>query len=102
MMQTDVKVSQPLGSTNTFKDQNGQAIKGTRIKAIYGTSGNAAGTVVMYDGTANTAPCVMTVSTPIATNQGTYYILMPGEGVLIRNGIYAELTSVDSCMVIYG
>jgi hypothetical protein len=102
MMQTDVKVSQPLGSTNTFKVQSGEALGRTRVKAIYGTSGNAAGTVVMYDGSSNTAPCVMTVSTPIATNQGTFSILVPGEGVLFENGIYAELTSVDSVMVFYG
>ena len=102
MMQTDVLVSQPLGSTNTFKDQAGNAIKRCRIKAIYGTSGAAAGTVVIYDGTANTDPCLMTVSTPTAANQGTFWLLMPGEGVLARNGLYAVLTNVDSAMVIYG
>lgn len=102
MMQTDVLVSQPLGSTNTFKDQAGNAIKRCRIKAIYGTSGAAAGTVVIYDGTANTDPCLMTISTPSAANQGTYWILMPGEGVLAKNGLYAVLTNVDSAMVIYG
>ena len=102
MMQTDVLVSQPLGSTNTFKDQAGNAIKRCRIKAIYGTSGAAAGTVVIYDGTSNADPCLMTVSTPTAANQGTFWILMPGEGVLARNGLYAVLTGVDSAMVIYG
>ena len=102
MMQTDVLVSQPLGSTNTFKDQAGNRIGRSRIKAIYGTSGAAAGTVVIYDGTADTDPCLMTVSTPTAANQGTFWILMPGEGVLARNGLYAVLTNVDSAMVIYG
>lgn len=101
-MQTDVLVSQPLGSTNTFKTQSGAAIKRCRIKAIYGTSATAAGTVVIYDGTANTDPCLMTVSTPKAADQGTFWILMPGEGVLAQNGLYAVLTNVDSVMVIYG
>lgn len=102
MMQTDVLVSQPLGSSNTLKTQSGAAIGRCRIKAIYGTSGAAAGTVVLYDGTSASDPCLMTVSTPTAANQGTYWILMPGEGVLAKNGVYAALTNVDSVMVIYG
>ena len=84
MMQTDVLVSQPLGSTNTFKNQSGAAIGRCRIKAIYGTSAAAAGTVVIYDGTSNTDPCLMTISTPTAANQGTFWILMPGEGEIGR------------------
>lgn len=102
MMQTDVLVSQPLGSTNTFKDQAGNAIGRCRIKAIYGTSAALAGTVVIYDGTSTSDPVLMTVSTPTAANQGTFWILMPGEGVLARKGLYAVLTNVDSAMVIYG
>lgn len=102
MMQTDVLVSQPLGSTNTMKTQSGAVIGRCRIKAIYGTSAAAAGTVVFYDGTADTDPCLMTVSTPTAANQGTFWILMPGEGVLVKTSIYAVLTNVDSVMVIYG
>lgn len=102
MMQTDVLVSQPLGSSNTFKAQSGAVIGRCRIKAIYGTSGTQAGTVTMYDGASTTAKCIMTVSTPVNTNQGTFWILVPGEGVLVSNGIYADLSNVDSVMVFYG
>lgn len=102
MMQTDVLVSQPLGSTNTLKTQSGAAIGRSRIKAIYGTSGALAGTVVIYDGTSSSDPCLMTISTPTAANQGTFWLLMPGEGVLARTGLYAVLTNVDSVMVVYG
>jgi len=101
-MQTDVLVSQPLGADNTFKDQAGNVIGRCRIKAIYGTSGTLAGTVVIYDGSSTAGTCLMTISTPTAANQGTYWILMPGEGVLAKNGLYADLTNVDSVMVIYG
>lgn len=101
-MQTDVLVSQPLGADNTFKDQAGNAIGRCRIKAIYGTSGAAAGTVVIYDGSSTAGRCMMTISTPTAATQGTFWLLMPGEGVLARNGLYADLTNVDSVMVIYG
>ena len=101
-MQTDVLLSQPLGTSNTFKNQSGSAIGGCRIKAIYGTSGAAAGTVVLYDGTSAAGSPIGTISTPTAANQGTYYLLLPGEGILVRTGVYAAITNVDSVMLIYG
>ena len=102
MMQTDVLLSQPLGTSNTFKTQGGAVIGPCRIKAIYGTSAAAAGTVVLYDGTDSTGTPLGTISTPAAANQGTYWILMPGEGVRAKTGVYAALTNVDSAMIIYG
>lgn len=101
-MQTDVLVSQPLGSSNTFKAQNGDVIGRCRIKAIYGTSGAAAGTVTLFNGSTAGSVALMTVSTPTAADQGTFWLLMPGEGVLARDGVYATLSNVDSAMIIYG
>lgn len=101
-MQTDVLLTQPLGSSNTFKMQNGNVLKSCRIKAIYGTSAAAAGTVVLYDGSDNTGKAIGTISTPTAANQGTYYLLLPGEGIKVTNGVYAAITNVDSVMLIYG
>lgn len=102
MMQTDVLLTQPLGSSNTFKTQSGAVLGGCRIKAIYGTSAALAGTLVLYDGTSTSGKAIGTISTPTAANQGTYYILMPGEGILVRTGVYADITNVDSAMLIYG
>jgi len=102
MMQTDVLLTQPLGSSNTFKTQSGAVLGPCRIKAIYGTSAALAGTLVLYDGTDNTGKPIGTISTPTAANQGTYYILMPGEGIVVRTGVYAAITNVDSAMLIYG
>jgi hypothetical protein len=101
-MQTDVLLTQPLGTTNTFKTQSGAVLGRCRIKAIYGTSAAAAGTVVLYDGTDNTGSAIGTISTPTAANSGTFYLLLPGEGILVDTGIYAVLTNVDSVMVVYG
>ena len=101
-MQTDVLLTQPLGSTNTFKQQNGTVLGPCRIKAIYGTAAALAGTVVLYDGSSSSGKSIGTISTPTAANQGTFYILMPGEGIKIATGVYAELTNVDSAMLIYG
>ena len=102
MMQTDVLLTQPLGTSNTFKVQGGAVLGPCRIKAIYGTAAAAAGTVVLYDGSDTNGKPIGTISTPAAANQGTYYLLLPGEGVVVRTGVYAVLTNVDSAMLIYG
>jgi hypothetical protein len=101
-MQTDVLITQPLGTSNTFKMQNGNVLGPCRIKAIYGTSAAAAGAVVLYDGTSTAGKSIGTISTPTAANQGTYYLLLPGEGIKINTGVYADITNVDSVMIIYG
>lgn len=101
-MQTDVLLTQPLGSSNTFKMQNGNVLGPCRIKAIYGTSAAAAGTVVLYDGSDSSGKAIGTISTPTAANQGTYYLLLPGEGIKVNTGVYAAITNVDSAMLIYG
>jgi hypothetical protein len=102
MMQTDVSLTQPLGASNTFKTQSGAVLGPCRIKAIYGTSAALAGTLVLYDGTNSSGAPIGTISTPTAANQGTYYILMPGEGIRVNTGVYAVITNVDSAMLIYG
>ena len=104
MMQTDVVVTQPLGVTvgNTFKNQQGTVVGPCRIKAIYGTAGASPGTVVLYDGTSTSGIPLCTISTPTAAQQGTYYLLLPGEGIRVRTTVFAVITNVDSAMLIYG
>jgi hypothetical protein len=103
-MQTDVLMTQPLGATagNTFKMQSGSVLGPCRIKAIYGTSAAAAGTVVLYDGTSTAGKAIGTISTPTAASAGTYYLLMPGEGIRVDTGVFAVITNVDSALLIYG
>jgi hypothetical protein len=101
-MQTDVLLTQPLGASNTFKVQGGAVLGPCRIKAIYGTSAAAAGTVVLYDGASDAGKAIGTISTPAAATAGTYYLLLPGEGIVVRTGVYATITNVDSAMLIYG
>lgn len=102
MMQTDVLLTQPLGTSNTFKTQSGAVLGPCRIKAIYGTAAAAAGTVVLYDGANSSGKPIGTISTPKAADQGTYFLLMPGEGIRASSGVYAALTNVDSVMLVYG
>jgi hypothetical protein len=103
-MQTDVLLTQPLGATagNTFKTQGAEVLGPCRIKAIYGTSAAAAGSVVLYDGSSTAGKPIGTISTPTAASAGTYYLLLPGEGIRVDIGVYAVITNVDSAMLVYG
>jgi hypothetical protein len=100
-MQYDVLASKPLTSTGQFKDQNNNNLARVRIKSFYGVA-NTAGSVVFYDGTANTDPVLMTVNAPAKADSGTFWLPMPGEGILAENAVYAEITGPSSIMIIYG
>lgn len=101
-MQYDVKASKPLAATGQVKDQGNNALNRVRIKTVYGISGSSAGSVIFYDGTANTAPVLMTMNTPAAAASGTFWLPMPGEGILVETAVYAEIVNAASVMIIYG
>jgi hypothetical protein len=102
-MQYDVFASAPLTSSGQFENAAGtDTLARLRIKTIYGTCGGSAGTVMFYDGTDNSAPLLMTMEVPDDTAQGTYWLPMPGEGILAANGVYAEIVNAASVMIIYG
>ena len=100
-MQYDVKASKPLTANGQVKDQNNNNLGRVRIKSIYGVA-NTAGSVVFYDGTANTAPVLITMNAPAKADSGTFWLPMPGEGILAENAVYAEVSGPASVMVIYG
>lgn len=100
-MQYDVLASKPVTASGSLKDQNNNNLGRVRIKSIYGVS-NTAGSVVFHDGTANTAPVLITVNVPAKADSGTFWLPMPGEGILAENAIYAEVTGAASVMIIYG
>jgi len=101
-MQYDVKASKPITASGQIKDQGNNDLGRVRIKTIYGISGNAAGSVVFYDGTSNTAPVLITVNAPAKADSGTFWLPLPGEGILAENAVYGEVTNAASVMVIYG
>jgi hypothetical protein len=94
-MQYDVLASLSRTTTGQMQDQ------GLRIKAVYGTAGASAGSVVFRDGGAS-GPTLMTVDTPAAANSGTFFLIIPGEGILAETDLHATLTNTASVMVIYG
>lgn len=100
-MQTDVKVTAPLTATGVFVDSGGQNMTyRTRIKAIYATCGASAGSVVITNG--NGGSTLANIATPTAANAGYVSILVPDQGILAENGIYATITNTASVVVFYG
>lgn len=100
-MQYDVLASKPVTSTGQLKDQNDNNIGRARIKAVYGVSGTNAGSVVLRDG-GSSGKVLMTMNSPTAANSGTFWLPMPGEGILAETNVHATLTDVASFMIIYG
>jgi hypothetical protein len=102
-MQYDVFASAPLTSDGQIEEASGTTALGrTRIKTIYGTCGGSPGTVTLYNGTSNAGPILITMEVPDDTAQGTYWLPMPGEGILASDGVYGELVNATSVMIIYG
>ena len=102
-MQTDVFASAPLTSSGQVEEVTGTTALGrTRIKTIYGTSGSSAGSVSLYNGTSNSAPLLITVNSPTAASSGTFWLPLPGEGILAQDGVYAEVVNAASVMIVYG
>lgn len=99
-MQTDVKASKPLASTGDFKDQADNSIGRARIKGIYSVCSAAVGSVVITDGSGGAT--LLTLNTPTAANAGSIYMLVPDQGILAQNGLYATITNTTSTVIFYG
>jgi hypothetical protein len=94
MMQTDVKSLQvAAGNTPGALSVNGR----TRLKAITIVYGATLGTVVITDGTSSGETLL---SFPAPGAAGVVHLLMPGEGILARTGLYV-LTGTNATAVLY-
>ena len=100
-MQYDVLASKPLTATGQAKAQNDGDLRRVRIKTVYGVSGAQAGSVVFRDGGAS-GKVVMTLNTPTAASSGTFWLPLPGEGILVETDLHVTLANVASVVVIYG
>jgi hypothetical protein len=101
-MQYDVRASIPLTASGQVKNQSGNNLDRVRIKTIYGISNTSIGSVVLHDGEDDSAPILITIDTPAKADDGTFWLPLPGEGILAKNGVYADITNVTSVMIIYG
>lgn len=99
-MQTDILASAVTTGTGVVNDQAGNAIGRSRIKGVYIIPQSGAGSVVLRDGGAS-GPVRATINT-MASQSSPTYVLLPGEGIIVQNGIHATVTTVASVVVFYG
>jgi hypothetical protein len=94
MMQTDVKSAHTNTSTVLVSSR-------CRLKQITFNSNGTAGTIILYDN-ASAASGTVLWQFDFGANVVSVPVLIPGEGILAYNGIYATLTNANSCTICYG
>jgi len=94
-MQTDVKSTHLNASGSIFGSR--ARIKGFVICA----SASLAGTLILKDGGSG-GTTMIEVDIPSNSNPNSFYVLVPGEGVLCLTSIYATMTNIASVTVFYG
>ena len=94
MVQTDVKSAH----TNTSA---ALVTYRTRLKHITFNSNGTAGSLILYDN-ASAASGTILWQFDFGANVVSVPVLLPGEGILAVNGIYATLTNANSCTICYG
>lgn len=100
-MQTDVKSTKPLTSTGVFKTQSdADCTFRTRVKGIYIVCGASAGSVAITDGSGGNTLIIL--NTPTVADAGSLYMLVPDQGILAENGLYATVTNAASVTLLYG
>ena len=94
-MQTDV--------LSTHLNADGLVFSGrARIKGIVICANpSVQGSLVLKDGGSGGTTKVE-IDIPSNSNPNSFYILVPGEGVLCQTNIYADLTNIASVTVFYG
>jgi len=94
-MQYDVKATHRNSSGSIFGAR--ARIKGFSICA----TASLAGTLLLKDGGSG-GTTVIEIDIPSNSNPNSFYVSVPGEGVLCTTNIYASLTNIASVTVFYG
>ena len=95
MMQTDVKSTQLNTSGTVFAGR-------ARIKGfVMCANANAAGKLILRNGGVS-GTLAIEVDVPSNSNPNSFYVLVPGQGVLCSTDVYASLSGLASVTVFYG
>jgi hypothetical protein len=94
-MQYDVKSTHLNASGSIYAAR--ARIKGFSICATAST----AGTLLLKDG-GSSGTTMIEIDIPSNSNPNSFYVAVPGEGVLCQTNIYATLTNIASVTVFYG
>lgn len=94
MMQTDVRSQHITASGNI------NSLNRNRLKSIsYRGDGQDGYVRLRNGGSGGAILCELDVGT---SDSFTIYVLLPGEGILFSNGIYADLSHVSAATIFYG
>jgi hypothetical protein len=94
-MQYDVKAASANASAQLV---TGRA----RLKSGVFVGSGTAGNVTFYDTDSNSATGSVLWQTKTNTGVQPFQILIPGEGILAQNGIYASFANILSVTITYG
>ena len=94
-MQYDVKSASANASAQLYTGR-------TRLKSAIFVGSGTAGNVTFYDTAANSATGTVLWQSKTNTGVQPFQILIPGEGILAQNGIYASIANVLSVTITYG
>lgn len=94
-MQYDVLAAYVAGNT-------GSLVTGrTRLKQICFLGTGTAGTITLYDN-ASAASGNILWQFKFATAVQPFQVLIPGEGILVQNGVYLSGTNLSATSICYG
>ena len=94
-MQYDVKA--------TSANASAQLVTGrVRLKQFTFVGSGTAGSLTLYDTNANSATGSVLWQTKTSTGVQPFQVLIPGEGILAQNGIYAAVANLLSVTITYG
>ena len=94
-MQYDVKSTHLNASGSIYAAR--ARVKGFSICA----TASSAGTLLLKDG-GSSGTTLIEIDIPSNSNPNSFYVLVPGEGVLFGTNISATLTNIASVTVFYG
>jgi hypothetical protein len=95
MMQTDVKATHLTGSGVIYTDR-------TRVKSILCLGATTAGDVVLYDNASAASGNELIRFAVPGNSNNLVEVLLPGQGILALNGVYASVPTGYNITVVYG
>lgn len=93
-MQTDVSAKHLNASGSVYATRT--RVKGFSICA----TASVAGTLLLKDG-GSSGTTLIEIDIPSNSNPNSFYVNIPGEGVLFETDVYASLTNIASVTIFY-
>lgn len=99
MSSFNIASSAVLTESGPLKNHTGGELGGICVKGIYMVGTDTAGSVTFRDGS-ETGPVRLVLPTDAKAESTA--LTLPGNGVLLREGAYVDLSGVGSLVIFYG